>query len=175
MMVTGRKFGIILLAGVFAFPAGLLYFHFFARFHHFEGLRGPVSQAVLSQATPASWQDFRREVTQRLALLLTDESAPWLPIVHGLKALGVPVTITRDAAEAAEHRVILAYPIISGRLLSGSDLARLESHVTTGGTLIATGVLGGLKELFGFSEVMTNRSRFTLSLTDAAAEWSGFT
>lgn len=98
--------------------------------------------------------------------------------MHGLKSIGVPFTITRDAAEATRHKVVLAYPTISGRVLDEPALVALRQHVASGGTLIATQVLGGgLQDVFGFDAVSESRSHHRIdfdistSATEPSLDW----
>ena len=88
-------------------------------------------------AVPASWRSFSTGSTSRLAVLLTDTTALWLPLAHGLRSIGVPFVITRDYHEALRHRVVLVYPTISGLALSADALRALTEFPKTGNTLIA--------------------------------------
>ena len=55
--------------------------------------------------------------------------------------------------------------MISGSVLSGEALAALGRHARSGGTLIATNVLGGgLSDLFGFGDVVPSRTRAEVRL-----------
>ncbi|HSY83780.1 MAG TPA: hypothetical protein VK807_18605, partial [Gemmatimonadaceae bacterium] len=101
---------------------------------------GPANATHIRHATAAQWQSFSTGGTSRLAVLLTDSTAPWLPLAHGLRTIGIPFVITRDYHAALTHRVVLVYPIISGRTLSADALRALTEYH---GTLIATNVLGG--------------------------------
>jgi hypothetical protein len=61
---------------------------------------------------------------------------------------------------AVRHRVVLVYPMISGRLLNYEKQESLRRHVREGGCLLATQVLGDdLKDLFGYDEVLETRRR----------------
>jgi peptidoglycan/xylan/chitin deacetylase (PgdA/CDA1 family) len=93
----------------------------------------------------------------RLAVLVTDTTAPWVPLTHGLRTIGVPFDVTRDYRIALGHRVVFVYPIISGRTLSAEALHALSEYQ---GTLIATNVLGGgLAEKFGIGDAVPAKSR----------------
>ena len=134
------------------------------------GLSGPTSPTHIAPAKPAAWTTFSGGSNSRLAVLLTDTSAPWLPLAHGLRTIGVPFTITRDYHEALRHRVVLVYPIISGRTLTADAIRALAEFPKTGNTLIATNVLGGgMASTFGFADVAPSRTRYTLSFSPAAA------
>jgi hypothetical protein len=119
---------------------------------------------------PASWHSFATGGTSRLAVLLTDTTALWLPLAHGLRSIGVPFVITRDYHEALRHRVVLVYPTISGLALSADALRALTAFPASGGTLIACNVLGGgVAQTFGFADVTPSRTRYTLRFSPAAA------
>jgi peptidoglycan/xylan/chitin deacetylase (PgdA/CDA1 family) len=122
---------------------------------------GPAASTPLRPAVPARWQSFAGGAPSRLAVLLTDTTAPWLPLAHGLTSIGIPFEITRDYHEALTHRVVFVYPVISGRALSPDALHALSAF---DGTLIATNVLGGgMAATFGFADVVPSRSRATLT------------
>ena len=73
------------------------------------------------------------------------------------KTIGVPFLVTEDYRQALRHRVVLAYPTISGRTLSQEALKALAAFPRNGGTLIGVNVLGGgLNEVFGFREVQVS-------------------
>lgn len=130
----------------------------------FGGVSGPLEQSEVKPAQPANWQDFECNSPGRLVLLLTDTDSAWLGIVHGLQAIGVPFCITRDYAEALRHRVILAYPTISGRVLPPEALQALAQFPARGGTLIGVNVEGGgMNSLFGFSKIDQGRSRHLIT------------
>ncbi len=168
---------LLALAGLvlfFALPiAGAALYHS-QRMFVFGDLSGPDEATVLADAKPASWTAYRRDGAARLAILLTDENSAWLGLANGLKSLGVPFTITRDVREAVRHRVVLAYPVVSGRALPPEDLRVLAAHPRQGGTLIATNVLGGgLNEVFGFRDAAESRQRYELAYADETARWLG--
>lgn len=138
-------------------------------FARFDSLKGPQSHSQIAADTRTDWRIYKNGETSRLAILLTDEDSAWLGLAHGLRSIGVPFTITRDAAAATRHKVVLAYPTISGRMLDEQALVALRQHVTRGGTLIATQVLGGgMQDVFGFDAVSESRSHHRIDF-DAAA------
>ncbi len=109
---------------------------------------------------PASIGAFDVGTAERLAVFVSDASAQWLGVVHGMKALGVPLRVTTDPSEALKHKVIFAYPRIP-------DDAVLEQafreHVQDGGTLLAGEAKNAaLKDVFGFeqAEFVPASSRF---------------
>lgn len=92
-----------------------------------------------------------------MAVLLTDRDSAWLGVAHGLKSFGIPFTLTEDYREALQHKVVMVYPVMSGKTLSAQALAALAGFPAQGGTLIASQVLGGgLNSLFGFSEAVSS-------------------
>ncbi|HEV2558878.1 MAG TPA: polysaccharide deacetylase family protein [Microvirga sp.] len=171
-----RLLGIVGFVLLFALPTVGAALHYVNSVFVFTGLEGPKTVSEVPEAKPAEWTAFRREGASRLAILLTDESSAWLGLAHGLKALGVPFTITRDPAEALRHRVVLVYPLISGRVLAPEALRMLAAHPRGGGTLIAANVLGGgLEEVFGFRREEASRKRYRLDFSPAARGWLGLT
>jgi peptidoglycan/xylan/chitin deacetylase (PgdA/CDA1 family) len=132
---------------------------------------GPASSTHIRHSAPTQWPAFSSGGTSRLAVLLTDTTAPWLPLAHGLRTIGVPFVITRDYHAALTHRVVFVYPMISGRLLDGDALRALAEF---SGTLIATNVLGGgLEAKFGFGEAVPSRSRTAMTFSAEAVQRFG--
>lgn len=128
--------------------------------YHFSGLSGPADASVVRAESQASPADHAGGAPSRLAILLTDRSASWLGLVHGLKAFGVPFTLTEDYREALQHPVVMVYPVVSGKMLSQPALAALSAYANDGGTLIGSQVLGGgLNGLFGFAEAVPSNAR----------------
>lgn len=137
-------------------------------FHRFPGVSGPDNPTVMPDHVPTAWRTYERGAASRLAILLTDPNSSWLGLAHGLKSIGVPFRITRDVQEALTHKVVLVYPMISGKVLSPEALHALAEFPKTGGTLIGVQVLGGgLNQLFGFREAIASRRRYDLTLTPA--------
>ncbi len=131
----------------------------------FPGVTGPAARTIVPAAAPTEWTAYGGGGRTRLAVLLTDTASAWLGLAHGLKSIGIPFLITRDFRAAVEHRVVLVYPTLSGGVLSREALAALARHPRSGGTLIATNVLGGgLNELFGFRDVVPSRARAEVRL-----------
>ncbi len=121
-----------------------------AWFYHFANVRGPDEASHIVLAPVAQISDFEAGGPHRLAVLVTDPDSEWLGLARALRAHGVPFTLTEDPARALRHRVILAYPIISGRRVSASNLRALAEHVRAGGTLVTHELAGGgLEQLFG--------------------------
>jgi hypothetical protein len=127
-----------------------------------QGVNGPEDKSKLDDKVPTSWTKFSGGTSSRLAILLTDTTASWLGIAHGLKSIGVPFMITTDYKKAIEHKVILVYPVISGANLSPDALQALAQFPRTGGTLIASQVLGALNEIFGFTEPVPSKQHFEI-------------
>ena len=170
-----RRIGLGLLVLVFLTPVVLGVLHYRSRIFIFSGLSGPSETSTVKPAVPANWRTYQGGDTARLAILLTDEASAWLGLVHGLKSLGVPFTVTRDVSEALRHKVVLVYPYVSGLVLKPDELRRLAAHPTSGGTLVAANVLGGgLKEVFGFADVQASRKRFAMDFSAGSRTWLGF-
>ncbi len=130
----------------------------------FPGVRGPGarSRVVEPPATPIA--QFEVGAPNRLAILVTDPESGWLGLVRGFKALGVPITVTRDVDRALRHKVVLVYPIISGGVLEGDQLRALAEHAREGGTVVAFQLAGGgLDELFGVTPGTSNTTRTRLN------------
>jgi peptidoglycan/xylan/chitin deacetylase (PgdA/CDA1 family) len=141
----------------------------------FAGVTGPSAPTIVPPPSDTPWRKYGGGGTSRLAVLLTDEHAPWLGLAHGLKSIGVPFTITTDYAEAVRHRVVLVYPVISGGVLSAEALRALAAVPRNGGTLIGVNVLGGgLEEVFGFTAAQSSRQHFALHFDAKAAARFGF-
>ncbi|HJT05543.1 MAG TPA: polysaccharide deacetylase family protein [Stellaceae bacterium] len=140
----------------------------------FAGVAGPDTPTIVPPRVDTPWQKYGGGGKSRLAILLTDEHAPWLGLAHGLKSIGVPFTITTDYAEAVAHRVVLVYPRISGQM-SPEALKALAAVPRDGGTLIGVNVLGGgLDEVFGFASAVPSRQHFELRFDAKAAQRFGF-
>ncbi|GAA4467171.1 hypothetical protein GCM10023093_22540 [Nemorincola caseinilytica] len=141
----------------------------------FPGLMGPSSPSVLPERQMASWGKYHVDNRSALAVLLTDTLSHWIGIAHGLKGIGVPFTITTDVAEAVKHKVVLVYPLISGKVLNREQLQAIAAIPRNGGTLIATNVYGGgLNAVFGYEEIAesNNRSRLKLQMNDKIPQFN---
>lgn len=134
-------------------------------FQRFPGVSGPDHVTIVPPGTPTAWSTYGQGSTSRLAILLTDPDSSWLGLAHGLKSIGIPFRITRDVNEALAHKVVLVYPMISGKVLSAEALQALSKFPNTGGTLIGVQVLGGgLNQIFGFREAVASRTRYDVQL-----------
>lgn len=155
-----------LLSGLLALAvlvAGIWYFSGDSAFR-FQGLTGPAIASPVRAEKPTSHAEFGGGSASRLAILLTDKDSSWLGLVHGLKSFGIPFTVTEDFREALRHRVVMVYPVVSGKSMSAEALSALAGFTAEGGTLIATNVLGGgVNALFGFSEAVSSNSHTRLS------------
>lgn len=137
----------------------------------FPGVSGPdaATQVETPAATPLTAFDTGGE--HRLAIVVTDPDSGWLGLVRGFRAQGVPITVTQDVDKALRHRVVLVYPIISGRVLQAHQLRALAGHVRGGGTVLAFNLAGGgLEDLFGVGEGRELSSRTRLNWTTASGE-----
>jgi hypothetical protein len=131
---------------------------------------GPLTTTRVAPAVLASWHEYATGGPSRLAVLLTDTTALWLPLAHGLRSIGVPFVITRDYHEALRHRVVLVYPTISGLALPADAIQALTRYPQAGGTLIADQVVGGgMASTFGFADVLPSRTRYTLRFAAPAS------
>ena len=134
----------------------------------FEGVTGPVTVSTVANPQPAQWQEYEQGSSSRLSILLTDTNSAWLGLVHGLKTIGVPFRITTDVDEALNHKVVLVYPMISGKVLASHELKKIANYARTGGNLIGVNVLGGgLQSIFGFKSVESSRVHTRIVLQDS--------
>ncbi len=124
-----------------------------------QNVVGPRVPSRIQDDTPTAWSQFAGGGVHRLAILLTDSESNWLGLVHGLKAKGIPFTITSRLDVALRHRVLMVYPTLSGKVFGREELQLLAAHPRQGGTLIACGVIGGgLHEVFGIREMTETRT-----------------
>lgn len=131
--------------------------------HRFPGVVGPTNVSQILPPAPTDWRRYSIGGTNRLAVLLTDTDSAWLGLAHGLRTIGVPFVLTTNTAQALQHRVVFAYPEISGRVLAGPELRALAAHPRTGGTLIAANVLGGgLENIFGFAQAVPSKAHYEI-------------
>ena len=113
--------------------------------------------------TPTPPSAYAGGATSRLAVLLTDRDSSWLGLVHGLRSFGIPFTLTEDYREALKHKVVMVYPVVSGKAMAAEALSALTDFAQQGGTLIATHVLGGgMNALFGFAEALPSTTHTQL-------------
>jgi hypothetical protein len=122
------------------------------RMFTFPNTKGPAATSQVPTFQKTSWKKYATGSTSRLAILLTDENAPWLGLAHGLKSFGVPFLITNDYKKALKHHVVLVYPSIEGGgILNATAFQALAAFPRNGGILIGENVLGGgLSDTFGF-------------------------
>ncbi|HVN00743.1 MAG TPA: polysaccharide deacetylase family protein [Caulobacteraceae bacterium] len=132
-------------------------------FYSFEGVEGPPGRSVIVRPPAAAISDYDRGGPHRLAVLVTDTSSNWLGLARAFKAEGVPFTITQDYRRALAHKVVLVYPIVSGRTLPPDALRGLAEHVRGGGAVLGFDLEGGgLGPVFGVANAVPSRSRETL-------------
>lgn len=142
----------------------------------FSGVSGPSGVATVAPLSPTPSSRYRTGTGSRLAVLLTDSASNWLRLAHGLKSIGIPFLVTEDYRQALAHRVVLVYPMISGRVLSPGAMKALAALPRNGGTLISVNVLGGgLNEVFGFREVRSSSRHFEMQLNPASPLLAQFT
>ena len=131
------------------------------------GVSGPDHTTTVAPEGDADWRRYSDGAPSRLALLLTNTESAWTGLAHGLATIGVPFTITDDAAAATRHDVVIAYPMIAGSVLDRDELVTLRDFVADGGTLVGVQVLGGgMNGVFGFDEAIASRDRYELVLGD---------
>lgn len=142
----------------------------------FDNLKGPSTKSVLPQRVKTSWKQYSKGSSNRLAILLTDENSNWLGLAHGLKSIGVPFVITTDYKQATQHKVIVVYPLISGRALQADALKALAAIPRNGGSLIGFNVLGGgLHEVFGFQDIISDKRHKQINFDSASSISNTFT
>jgi hypothetical protein len=137
--------------------------------HVFDGVSGPHgTTAVATPNTPPPGR-FGGGGENGIGVLVTDASADWLGLVRGFKAHGIPFEMTTDSAAALRHEVVIAYPSISGKVLSGPALQGLAAHVRGGRTLLTFDLAGGgLEEIFGISGQVGSRVRNNLTFAGSS-------
>jgi len=133
------------------------------KIYEYPDLAGPTERTLVAPHAPTPWKAYESGSPSRLAVPLTDPDSSWLGLAHALKSFGVPFRVTTDVSEALRHKVVLVYPTVSGRVLSGPELKAIAAYPRRGGHLIGVNVLGGgLNEVFGFAEATESRSRFLM-------------
>ncbi len=144
---------------------------------HIEGLAGgPPGASVVPAPVPTRPDDFAAGGESRLAIYLTDPAAPWLGLAFGLRTIGVPFLVTTDVRLAVKHRLVLAYPTISGQRVDTAASDALRAQVNGGGTLIGFEILGaGLNDVFGIAGVQPGRGHKALAWSPEAIRTLGFT
>ncbi|MEQ2009082.1 MAG: hypothetical protein ABMA26_20060, partial [Limisphaerales bacterium] len=144
--------------------------------HRFPGVQGPTNVSRILPPTPTDWRRYSAGGTNRLAILLTDTDSAWLGLAHGLRSIGVPFLLTTNTAQALTHRVVFAYPRLSGAVLTAPELRALAAHPRTGGTLIAANVLGGgLENTFGFEQAVPSQQHYEIGFPAQHPLTAGFT
>jgi hypothetical protein len=142
-------------------------------FYQIPGARGPEDKSVLAERVPTRWQKYSGGADSRLCVLLTDTASSWLGVAHGLKSFGIPFSITTDYRVALQHKVVMAYPVISGAALAPDALQALAAYPRSGGTLIGIQVLGALNEVFGFKEPVPSRQHFEVNIVNDSSAITG--
>jgi hypothetical protein len=155
-LLSGLILLALLIAGFWRFSSAGVF--------RFPGLAGPAQVNTLRAERSTSIADFEGGAPSRMAILLTEKDSSWLGLVHGLKSFGIPFTVTEDFREAFKHRVVMVYPVVSGKSMTAEALSAFSRFTAEGGTLIATNVLGGgVNALFGFSEATASTSHTQLN------------
>jgi hypothetical protein len=115
------------------------------------------------------FQQFRESFPLQVAVLWTnpgpDPENP-LPLVHSLKAMGIPFFITRDLEQALGHRLVILYPSVDSHTFTQPQADQLTTFVRQGGFIFAQNVFwGGLQNLFGFRSFVPLRTRHRLAFS----------
>ena len=124
------------------------------------GLEGPLADTPVAEPKAPRIEDYGSGGPTRLAVLVTDIDSDWIGMVRALKARGIPTTFTRDVTEATKHHAVIAYPLISGKVLESAEIRTLAAFVRGGGGLMTFDLAGGgLEALFGTSGEVPDRTR----------------
>ncbi|MES2701254.1 MAG: polysaccharide deacetylase family protein [Bacteroidota bacterium] len=135
----------------------------------FKGLQGPAAPSVIRGGEHISWRKYGADNPSAMVILLTDTTCQWIGLAHGLTNIGVPFIITTSTAEALRHKVVMVYPMISGRVLAKEELQAIAAIPRNGGVLIATNVYGGgLNEVFDYADITAGNKRDKIVLNTVA-------
>jgi hypothetical protein len=127
-----------------------------------NGVRGPEDKSVLQPKVSTSWTKYSSGSSSRLAILLTDTTASWLGLAHGLKSIGVPFLITTDYRRALTEQCCNGLPNCFRCIIVTRCITGLAAFPRNGGTLIGSQVLGALNEVFGFDEPVPSKQHFEI-------------
>lgn len=131
----------------------------------FSNLSGPDNTSAVKPAVKTSWKQYDVANPSAMAILLTDTQSHWLGLAHGLTNIGIPFTITTSVTAALQHKVVMVYPLVSGKVFSKDELQAIAAIPRNGGTLLATNVYGGgLNEIFGYDDITQTRQHKLLVL-----------
>ena len=136
----------------------------------FPELNGPQATSHVKPEQPTSWKKYGSGPNYGIGILLTDTNSSWLGIVHAFKSFGIPFKIHTDAASALRHRVVLVYPIISGKACRENEFRLMDEFLRNSGVIIGINVLGGITEDFGFTEAIPSRKNFKAVLNDTNSD-----
>lgn len=156
-----KRLTILLLFGLMSFGVWHFWWNAWpAEIYRFDDVSGPNTESRIAEPVATRVEDFDKGGPNRLAVLVTDPNSDWMGLVRGFKSHGIPATFTTDPNKALRHEVIIAYPGISGRLVSQDAIRGLAQHVRSGATLLTMDLAGGgLEELFGISAQVPSRER----------------
>src|SRR5580692_6063120 len=73
------------------------------------GVEGPQESSSIAAPRQTPLTAYGADSPSRLSLLVDNTHSNWLSVAHGLKAIGVPFSVTTSYREALGHRVILIY------------------------------------------------------------------
>jgi peptidoglycan/xylan/chitin deacetylase (PgdA/CDA1 family) len=136
---------------------------------------GPTTSTPLAPPRSAQIATYANDAPQALSVYVTDLESAWASLARGLESAGIPFDMTTDWRRAVQHRVVLIYPAISGRVVPAEGLQALSALPRNGGTLIANELLGGgFEPLFGVDSMTPSAKRHRLVFTDSVAKAFGY-
>lgn len=139
------------------------------RVYRFKDVQGPEGLSVLPERHATSWRRYQYPGHYGIGILLTDTNSAWLGLVHGFKSMGIPFSLYTSADSALAHRVVMVYPLVSGKVMRPGDLKKLADVPAHGGALIGVNVLGGLNDEFGIGGATASRQRFRVMMRDSGS------
>lgn len=126
----------------------------------FPGIEGPMTPTILPIKQITSWEKYDNGSSSRLVVFLSDTVSPWLGIVSGLKAHGIPFRVTTEIDEALKHKVVIIYPAVDSRSINFHTMKKLQAHPRTGGVLIGFNVQApSMYPVFGFGKSSYSNQR----------------
>ena len=117
----------------------------------YAGLVSNVPQSVVPAVNPTPITDFAGGGNGRLAVYVSDTKASWLALTVALKNIGIPVKVYTDLSQALAHPMVMIYPEVSTRVLTGTQITSLRNYAQNGGKLMGFHVKDALLDVFGLS------------------------
>ncbi|MEI6242563.1 MAG: beta-galactosidase trimerization domain-containing protein [Chlamydiota bacterium] len=143
----------------------------------FPYINGPEQKTSIPSEKTTYLKPFNKGKKSRFAIYLTDTDSSWLGLVRGLKSIGIPFLITKDLSKALEHRVVFAYPFLSGRQLNTpKKMEAMKTFLSKGGVLLTSNIYGALDTTLGKEEqkvskqhekLLFNKHKYTRSFLHA--------